>query len=51
MEKHAPFMQVVHCVAHWTNLVVPSLSKLLFVSKIEVLLQFVYTFYSTSFEQ
>jgi hypothetical protein len=51
MKKYAPFMQVVHSIAHWTNIVVHILSKLLFVSKIEVLFQLVYTFYSTSFEK
>jgi hypothetical protein len=38
----------VHCVAHQTNLVVQTLSKLLLVSKIEIMLQSIYTYYYLS---
>jgi hypothetical protein len=41
-EKYAPFMLRVYCVAHRTNLIVHTFSKLLLVSKIEALLQFMY---------
>jgi hypothetical protein len=38
-------MLKVHCVAHWTNIVIQMLSKLPLVSKIKILLQFVYNYY------
>jgi len=38
-EKYAPFMLRVYCVAHRTNLIVHTFSKLLLVPKIEALLQ------------
>jgi hypothetical protein len=41
-EKYAPFMLRVYCVAHQTNLIVHTFSKLLLVSKIEALLQSMY---------
>jgi hypothetical protein len=43
-----PYMLRVHCVAHWTNLVVQTLSKLILVAKIEIMLQSTYTYYSFS---
>jgi len=46
-EMHGPFMLWVHYVAHQTNLVVQTLSKLPLISKIEVLLKFMYNYYCT----
>jgi hypothetical protein len=40
----------VHCVAHWTNLVIQTLSKLPLVAKIETMLQSIYTYYSLFFK-
>lgn len=37
-KKHAPFMPWVHYVAHRTNLVIQTLSRLPLISKIETLL-------------
>jgi hypothetical protein len=39
-EKHVPFMLWVHYVAHQTNLVIQTVSKLPLISKIEALLKF-----------
>jgi hypothetical protein len=47
-KTHTPFMLGVHCFAHKTNLVVQMFSKLLLMSKIEALLQYVYNYYCTS---
>ncbi len=44
-EKHAPFMLWVHYVAHQTNLVIQTFSKLPLISKIEALLKFKYNYY------
>jgi hypothetical protein len=41
----------VHCVAHQTNITIQTLSKLPLVSKIEAMLQSIYTYYSLSFKQ
>jgi hypothetical protein len=46
-EKRAPFMLWVHYVAHQTNLVIQTLSKLPLISKIEVLLKVMYNYYYT----
>jgi hypothetical protein len=43
-KKFAPYMLGVHCVEHQANLVVQTLSKLPLVSKIEVMLQSIYTY-------
>ncbi len=42
--KFAPYMLGVHYVAHQTNPVVQTLSKLPMVSKIELMLQSIYTY-------
>jgi hypothetical protein len=38
VDKHAPFVTRLHCMAHMCNLVVQTLSKLSLVAKIEALL-------------
>ncbi len=45
MQKHAPFVSGVHCMAHRTNLVVQTLSALSLVSKIESLLASMYNYF------
>ncbi len=45
MQKHAPFVNGVHCMAHCTNLVVQTLNALSLVSKIESLLVFMYNYF------
>ncbi len=44
MQKHAPFVSGVHCMAHRTNLVVQTLNALDLVSKIEDLLASMYNY-------
>ncbi len=50
-EKFSPYMLGVHCVAHRTNLVIQTLSKLPLVSKIETMLQSIYTYYFLSLKR
>ncbi len=46
--QYAPFVVNVHCMAHWTNLVVKTLSNLLLVSHIENLLHCLYGYFNHS---
>jgi hypothetical protein len=46
-EKHVPFMLWVHYVAHQTNLVIQTLSRLPLIFKIEALLKSMYNYYCT----
>jgi hypothetical protein len=50
-EKFAPYMVEVPCAAHQTNLTIQTLSKLPLVSKIEAMLQSIYTYYFLSSQQ
>ncbi len=45
MQKHAPFVSCVHCMAHRTNLSIQTLSALSLVLKIESLLMFMYNYF------
>ncbi len=45
MQKHAPFMNGVHCMAHRTNLFIQTLNSLSLVSKIESLLASMYNYF------
>jgi hypothetical protein len=45
MQKHAPFVSGVHCMAHRTNLVVQTFSALSLVSKLESLLAAMYNYF------
>jgi len=45
-DQNAPFMICVHCMNHWANLSMQSLSKLIIVGKIEDVLQSLYVQFS-----
>jgi hypothetical protein len=47
-KKATPFMFDVHCVAHWTNLIMQTLSMKPLMHKLEGLLQATYTYFSSS---
>jgi hypothetical protein len=46
MNKHNPFLVGIHCMAHWSNLAMQTLSSLSLVVKIEALFFSMYTYYS-----
>jgi hypothetical protein len=46
MQKHAPYLSGVHCMAHRTNLIVVMLSSLRLVSKVESLLVGMYNHFA-----
>ncbi len=51
MQKHAPFVNNVHFMAHCTNLVIQTFSGLTLVAKIETLLVGMYNFFTHSIKQ
>jgi hypothetical protein len=46
MQKHAPYINGVHCMAHYTNLVIITLNFLRLVSKVESLLARMYNYFA-----
>jgi hypothetical protein len=46
MQKHTPYFNSVHCMAHRTNLVVAILSSLKLISKVESLLTGMYNYFA-----
>jgi hypothetical protein len=44
-EENAPFMIGVHCMSHYTNLIVQTLFRMGIVKKVENVLQSLYAYY------
>jgi hypothetical protein len=50
-DNHAPFVSGMHCMSYRTNLVVQTLSQVSLVTRIEELLQGLYSFFSHSLKR
>ncbi len=51
IDKLAPFVNEINYIAHRCNLAAQTFSKLSLVAKIEVLLQFMYVYFTHSFKK